>query len=147
MVVCAFSIAFLFVTLWEVCRHVSVIQHSAVALTLIPIAFFLSNVLCTSYNVLGGTLQTFAKENAQALPQPLFYVIAAIRPLAAQAGLTDTLWMACLLFVAYGVTKVWYHLIDITRLLKASRRRLQLPELRELRRQEAAAKAKVEGRH
>ncbi|KAG5478557.1 hypothetical protein LSCM4_04790 [Leishmania orientalis] len=143
---CAFSAALFFVTVRQLCEHVNAIQHSAVAATLILVAYVLSNVLCVSYNGLGTALQTFAKEHEQDLPQPLFYMIAAIRPLVARVGLTDTMWMACLLFSAYGVTKVWRHMIDITRLLKVSRRRLLLPEMRELRRQEEVAKGKVQKR-
>ncbi|KAG5478753.1 hypothetical protein LSCM1_06157 [Leishmania martiniquensis] len=145
--ICVFSAALFVVTVWQLCERVNVMHHSAVAATLIPVAYFLGSVLCAAYNGLGATLQTFAKENAHGLPQPVVSVIAAIRPLSEQVGLTDTMWMASLLFSAYGVTKVWRHLIDITRLLKASRRRLLLPEMRELRRQEAAAKAKAQKRH
>ncbi|CAJ1989041.1 hypothetical protein conserved [Leishmania donovani] len=144
--ICAFATAVLCVTVWQLCGRVNVMQHGAVAIALIPISVFLGHVLCASYNALGETLQTFAKKNAQDLPQPLFYVIAAIRPLVAQVGLTDAMWMACLLFTAYSVTKVLHHLIDITRLLKASRRRLQLPEMRERRRQEEAANTKGQKR-
>ncbi|GET88812.1 hypothetical protein, conserved [Leishmania tarentolae] len=135
----AFSAAFLCLTVQQLCGHVNVMQHSAVAITLIPTAFLLGNLLCASYNALGETLHTFAKKNEQDLPQPFFYMIAAIRPLVAEVALADSMWTACFLFVAYSVAKVWHHLIDITRLLKASRRRLHLHELRELRRQEEAA--------
>ncbi|CAG9574396.1 conserved hypothetical protein [Leishmania major strain Friedlin] len=144
--VCAFSTALLCVTVRQLCGRVNAMQHGAVAIALIPVSVFLGHVLCASYNALGETLQTFAKENVQGLPQPLVYVIVAIRPLVAQVGLTDAMWMACLLFTAYSVAKVWHHLIDITRLLKASRRRLQLPDMRERRRQEEAANTKLQKR-
>ncbi|KAG5504468.1 hypothetical protein JKF63_04920 [Porcisia hertigi] len=126
--ICVFSIAFFFMTVRRLCGYVHAMQHSAVAVTLVPVAFFLGTTVCVSYNALGETLHEFTKEKARYLPQPLVNATAGVRPLVLQVGLAESMWMSCLLFVAYGVTRVMHHLIDITRMLKVSRRRLQPPK-------------------
>lgn len=143
---CVLACAYLVVTTLASCRVGNIIRHLAVAVTLVPVAFILCMVLVVSYNGLGDTLHTFAKEHQAELPRPLVYAAAAVRPLSGNTTLTDTMWMACLLFTAYGVANVWHHMIDIIRLLKASRRRLMLPEMRELRREEEAVAAAKAGK-
>ncbi|KPA83834.1 hypothetical protein ABB37_02038 [Leptomonas pyrrhocoris] len=134
-----FACAYLLVALMASCRTANIVRHIAVAVTLVPVAFVLCLFLVFSYNSLGETLHTFAKEHQSDLPPPIVYAAAAVRPLSGHFNLTETMWMACLLFTAYGVAIVWHHLIDITRLLKASRRRLLLSDMQEQRTEEAAA--------
>lgn len=131
--------AHLLVSILNTCREGNVVRHVAVAVTVVPLAFVLSTVLIISYNGLTDNVHTFAKEHQHELPSYLVYAAAAMRPLSGAFNLTETMWMACLLFTAYGVANVFHHLIDVLRLLKASRRRLLLPEMRALRKEEAAA--------
>ena len=125
------------------CRERNILRHISVAVALVPLAFVLCTVLVVAYNSLGETLHTFAKDHQHDLPSQLVYVAAAVRPLSQHFNLTETMWMACLLFTAYGVANVWHHLIDITRLLKASRRRLILPEMQQIRKEQEEAVAKA----
>ncbi|KAK7196045.1 hypothetical protein NESM_000538300 [Novymonas esmeraldas] len=146
-VTCAFASALLLTTVRQHCVRAAPVRHAAVAITLIPVALVLSYLLCIVYRDMATTAHTFAKEHAAELPWPLVYAIAAMRPPASHVGLAEALWMTCFLFASYAAVNVLHHLVDVTRLLKASRRRLLLPEMRELRRREGAAAAAKAQRH
>ncbi|KPI85642.1 hypothetical protein ABL78_5292 [Leptomonas seymouri] len=137
-----FACAYLLATMLRLCRGANVFRHAAVALTLIPVSYVLCMILTVTYNSICEALHAFAKEHQADLPSLFVYAAAAARLLVSPVDLSTTMWMTCLLFVAYGIANVWHHLIDITRMLKVSRRRMIVREVAELRKEaEAAAKA------
>lgn len=98
----------------------STVTHICVAVAFLPLSAILSFVLPLAYNTAVETVQGFARG------APGLAVIAThLHPLYPDSSLLDVQAIACLLLCEYGFMVIGSHLVDITRYLKISRRRLR----------------------
>lgn len=118
--------------LLKTCRYANYGRHLMVALTLIPLSYHLCGILVYFSEAATALLHDRAARHRDALPPMAVQLLLAPQPLGKSVTLPDVIWMSCLFFVGYGVVVVWHLCIDIIRLLKASRRRMRLPDLKEV---------------
>ncbi|ESL05779.1 hypothetical protein TRSC58_06559 [Trypanosoma rangeli SC58] len=99
--------------------------HASVAVAILPLAALLT----LGFAISAQKLVEYIHEVAQLdmVPPLLSYMLRRVRPIAADAiTLLDIQLVAILLFVSYASMLLLRHLVDISRLLKVSRRRIYM---------------------
>ncbi|RNF10275.1 hypothetical protein TraAM80_01618 [Trypanosoma rangeli] len=115
----AFSALVMVVASWSRRWHV----HASVAVAILPLAALLT----LGFTVSAQKLVEYIHETAQlnVVPSLLSYMLQRVRPIAGDAiTLLDIQLVAILLFISYASMVLLRHLVDISRLLKVSRRRI-----------------------
>lgn len=105
-------------------ERASVFTHACVAITFLPISGILSFVLPLVYN---NAVDFVHKVLA---PMSGLGFLASVPKVDEQASFLDAQAIACLLLCEYGFMVVSSHLVDLTRYLKISRRRIRYHQQR-----------------
>ncbi|CAD2220789.1 hypothetical protein ADEAN_000831200 [Angomonas deanei] len=99
--------------------------HSMVSVTVLPIAALGAIGVALTYN---NALEFVQKNLVPLAREGGLLQRSEVLPLPVDVTLMEVQLVGLLILLAYGCTIVLHHLIDITRLLKISRRRLVQPE-------------------
>lgn len=98
-------------------------QHCAVAAAFMPIATILSYLVPMTYNHMHNSLHD-AVRSVAALGSLLASGTTAIKPVATEPSWQDVQFIALLLLIEYGFMVAATHLVNLTRYMKISRRRI-----------------------